>query len=214
MLAWVRADTVRQMAKVDIGATDDTPRRGVLRHVPIRFFPRLQSAGGQALVEFAMVVPMILLLALGIFDFGQAYNYKNDQTSLANQALRYAEVNACSVCNNAPIEVYIKTTADSPELRDGTSGTFGVATPGVTISFCLPQVAGQPTTTGQVGDALQATATSTYRWLPILNIGTVTITATAIGRIEQKYNTPPTASNDAYANGTTASSPQLSACPS
>ena len=189
------------MARVDSRSPGDIPWSRVSRRGPMEAVTPLDSAKGQALVEFALVVPMILLLALGIFDFSQAYNYKNDQTSLANQALRYAEVNACSGCSGSPIEDYIKTTADSSQLRSGTSGSFGIAQPGVTISFCLPQAG----TTGAIGDPLEAKATSTYRWLPFLSLGNVTITATAIGRIEQAYNTV-TPSSNAYANGTTSAS--------
>ena len=58
----------------------------------------VRSSRGQSLVEFAIVLPVILLIVLGIIDFGRAYNYKNDETSLANQALRYAEVNDCPGC--------------------------------------------------------------------------------------------------------------------
>src|SRR5262249_48954447 len=93
---------------------------------------------GQALVEFAIVVPLILLLVLGIVDFGLAYNYKNDQTSLANQALRYGVVNTCQPCGpGQAIEDYVKSTADSPQLESGNSG-WGIQPPGVTITFCLP----------------------------------------------------------------------------
>jgi TadE-like protein len=181
------------------GAQSEIPQTRVSRRG--RGAARRGSERGQALIEFALVVPMLALLVLGIFDFGQAYNFKNDETSLANQALRYAEVNACSVCSGTPIEDYVKTTADSSELKSGTSATFGVAQPGVTISFCLPQAG----TTGAVGDPLEAKATATYRWLPFLNIGNVTITSTAIGRIEQAYNSASTSSN-AYANGKDAGS--------
>ena len=63
---------------------------------------------------------MILLILFGLVDFGLAYNYQNDETSLANQALRYAEVNACNVCGSStPVEGYVKSTADSPELQTG-----------------------------------------------------------------------------------------------
>jgi TadE-like protein len=156
---------------------------------------------GQALVEFAIVVPLLLLLVLGIVDFGLAYNYKNDQTSLANQALRYAVVNNCSPCGGQPIEDFIKSTSDSPELENGNPpGSFGVQQPGVTISFCLPEVSPGVQSTGAAGEPIEAAATSSYNWLPFLNLGNVTIKSTAIGRVEpgadyksggpNAYNTP------------------------
>ena len=53
---------------------------------------------GVALIEFALVLPLLLLLVLGVIDFGKAFNYKNDETHLANQAARYAAVNSCTGC--------------------------------------------------------------------------------------------------------------------
>ena len=48
---------------------------------------------GQALVEFALVLPLLLLLVLGMVDFGKAYNYWNDATHLTAEAARFAAVN-------------------------------------------------------------------------------------------------------------------------
>ncbi len=62
---------------------------------------RLKSQRGQALVEFALILPILLAIIIGIFDFGTAYNQKNDQNFLVNQAARYASVNACAPCNPA-----------------------------------------------------------------------------------------------------------------
>ena len=56
---------------------------------PIRF----RDESGTALVEFAFVLPLLLVLVLGIADFGRAFNYWIDSTHLANVAARYAAVN-------------------------------------------------------------------------------------------------------------------------
>jgi hypothetical protein len=166
-----------------------TPRTAPLRRDGRRILRAVRRERGQALLEFAIVVPLILLLVLGIVDFGIAYNYKNDQTSLANQALRYAEVNSCTVCGGQPLETYIKTTADSPELQNGATGSIGIEPPGVTISFCFPQPSSGPANTGQAGNSLEAKAESNYRWLPFLGLGlSAPIRATAIGRIEKAYD--------------------------
>ena len=48
---------------------------------------------GAALVEFALVLPLVLLLLLGMLDFGKAYNYWIDETHLVNAAgARWAAV--------------------------------------------------------------------------------------------------------------------------
>lgn len=47
---------------------------------------------GQALVEFALVVPIVLLLALGIVEFGRAWNAHQVLTDAAREAARTAVV--------------------------------------------------------------------------------------------------------------------------
>jgi Flp pilus assembly protein TadG len=49
---------------------------------------------GQNLVEFALVVPMLLLLVFGIAEFGRAWMTKNILTGAAREAVRIAAVPA------------------------------------------------------------------------------------------------------------------------
>ncbi len=49
---------------------------------------------GQSLVEFALVVPMLLLLVFGIAEFGRAWMTKNILTGAAREASRMAAVRA------------------------------------------------------------------------------------------------------------------------
>ena len=141
----------------------------------------IRDDDGQALVEFALVLPVFLLLLFGMIEFGRAYNYWVDQTHLANQAARFAAVDHRPVAGQT-ITQYVKAQGSTAELRNGT----GQVGPGLKV--CLA-------TTGAVGDPVTATATSTYHWLSILGVSTAssTITATAKMRVE---STP-----TAYANG-------------
>ena len=52
--------------------------------------PRDES--GAALVEFALVLPLLLLLLFGLLDFGKAFNYWIDETHLANAGARFPHV--------------------------------------------------------------------------------------------------------------------------
>lgn len=52
----------------------------------------LGSERGTAVVEFALVAPILFLLVFGILDFGRALNYYNDITQLAGQGARAAAV--------------------------------------------------------------------------------------------------------------------------
>ena len=52
----------------------------------------LRSERGTAVVEFALVAPILFMLVFGILDFGRALNYYNDITQLAGQGARAAAV--------------------------------------------------------------------------------------------------------------------------
>jgi Flp pilus assembly protein TadG len=149
-----------------------------------RFLVRVRSSeDGQALVEFALVAPLLVLLVFGILDFGRAFNYKNDLTNLVNTAARYAEVDLCNPCGSGEqIDQYVKSTADSSSLRDTSLGK------GAAISFCFP--AGS---TGQIGEQLKAKVTYTYTWLPLIksvigSAGTTTLTSSVIVRVQKTYD--------------------------
>ena len=88
------------------------------------------------------MVPFVLLLILGVLDFGRAYNLQNDETHMANEAVRYAAVDACSACttNSQTIDQYVQSQGVN----------------GVTVSFCFPNGATQYTQ----GNPVKATATA------------------------------------------------------
>jgi Flp pilus assembly protein TadG len=51
-----------------------------------------RADGGQALVEFALVAPVLLLLVVGIFEFGRAWNAHQAVTDAAREGARAAVV--------------------------------------------------------------------------------------------------------------------------
>jgi Flp pilus assembly protein TadG len=142
---------------------------------------RLKSQRGQALVEFALILPILLAVIIGIFDFGSAYNQKNSQNFLVNQAARYASVNACAPCaTGQTIASYVRSTADTSHLRGSSTH----------VTFCLPLLSGGGANNGSVGNPLQVTVTSPFDWLGVLvNTGlpggSITIKATVTTRILQ-----------------------------
>jgi Flp pilus assembly protein TadG len=54
---------------------------------------RVRGESGQALVEMALILPVLLLLALGIVEFGRAFNAKQVVTDAAREGARLAVVN-------------------------------------------------------------------------------------------------------------------------
>jgi Flp pilus assembly protein TadG len=70
---------------------------------------RLRQERGQALVEFAIILPVLLLIIGGIVYFGRYENYSNQVTQLAEQAARYASVN--SSVGAGTLQAYIQAQA-------------------------------------------------------------------------------------------------------
>jgi Flp pilus assembly protein TadG len=140
---------------------------------------RFARQNGQSLVEFAMVLPLVLLLILGIVDFGQALNDQNDQANLANQAIRFADVDQCNPCTASDggnrIVKYIFNTADSAQIKNND----------LTICFFSPD----GLTTPAAGDPVEVKVSSTYHWLSQLGFSFATspVVATVVGRLEQPY---------------------------
>lgn len=134
---------------------------------------------GVALVEFALVLPLLLLLLFGMLDFGKAFNYWIDETHLANEGARLAAVNY-QPPGGQSLVAYIKSQADTAELRNG--GTTSVATPGATVCVSFPSG------TSNVGDPVRVSTTIQYNLLPFIGgrIGTanVGLTSTSTMRLE------------------------------
>lgn len=51
-----------------------------------------RGEGGQALVEFALIVPILLLLIVGLAEFSRAWNTRQVMTDAAREALRNSVV--------------------------------------------------------------------------------------------------------------------------
>ena len=51
---------------------------------------RMRSERGAALIEAAMIMPMILLISVGIFEFGRAYQTSQVLTNAAREGARLA----------------------------------------------------------------------------------------------------------------------------
>ena len=94
--------------------------------------PKRARERGAALIEFALVLPVLLLVLFGVVDFAKAFNYWNDSTHLANEAARFAAVNNWPTKGTETLQSYIQGQADTAELRAG--GTRAVASP---LQVCI-----------------------------------------------------------------------------
>jgi TadE-like protein len=174
--------------------------------------PRFGKEEGTALVELALVLPLLLVLLLGMLDFGKAFNSWIDETHLANLGARLATVGYPAVISgtcdgsvdtnpNVCLTQYIQQGADLKELKSGRTGDAysPAANP---AQVCISYPTNPATTTvGQVGDPVQVTVQVTYQWLNYLSrrvsLGATPISGKATMRLER-----PAASGAISAPGT------------
>lgn len=128
---------------------------------------RLADQRGQALPEFALLLPIIAIVLFGIIEFGLALNSENDETHLANEVARYAIVNENPGGSEA-LQEWAKKQGDNNFLKSGAK---------ICISF--PEGS-------EVGRPVKVEATSTINWVPALELkaASTTIRGTAYMRME------------------------------
>ncbi|WP_247046478.1 TadE/TadG family type IV pilus assembly protein [Arthrobacter rhizosphaerae] len=107
------------------------------------------SERGAAAVEFALVAPILVMLLLGIMEFGRAYNAQVSLTNAAREGVRVMAVSnnqasARTAAKNAVVSLN-PTLADSNiafRSTDGTSGCTADRQMTVTITYSLRTLTG------------------------------------------------------------------------
>jgi Flp pilus assembly protein TadG len=150
------------------------------------FRNHITAQRGTAMVEFALVLPILLFLALGIVDFGRAINYWNDVNQIAGEGARFAAVNNNPGTNASPavadFRQWLRGQADTGELKDGSQS---VSSP---LKVCVESPNSQPLT---VGNPIRVRVESSYNLIPFLGqktqAGSVNIKGAAVMRLERNY---------------------------
>jgi Flp pilus assembly protein TadG len=159
------------------GAFGGTPVTGPARRPRPR--GRLRALGrserGTALVEFALIAPLLFLLLFGIIDFGRALDYYNQVTQLAGQGARAAAVyrnpDGSAITSGTSLQCQlIQQYTAQPELKNGEV-------------VAVTQV---PT---HVGDPVQVKVSYQFNFLPLVGVaaqalGGLTLSSTQTERAE------------------------------
>jgi Flp pilus assembly protein TadG len=163
--------------------TDSTvgvPRERTLRN--------RSDQSGQALVEFALIMPLFLMIVIGIASFGIGLKYWLDLNRLANEGARQAVVNywppycalddtACASSNGTTACSTVLAANSRARLHD----VLRCKSPNnATTTICYPS-------TAQVGNPVRVKLAAPYRLFFMNSLG-ITLTATATMKIER----PPT----------------------
>lgn len=130
---------------------------------------------GTALVEFALIAPLLFLLLFGIIDFGRALDYYNQVTQLAGQAARAAAVNrnpdGTAITSGSSLQSQIVSLYTAqPELKKG-------------IVVCITQVP------QNVGDPVTVKVSYQFHFLPLIGaagsaLGGLNLSSTETERAE------------------------------
>ena len=141
------------------------------------------------MVEFALILFPLLIIVVGVIQFGIALNYWLDMNRLANQGARWAVVNGwpncprtqTTACNGTTVGAsnslvtYLEAQATSVGLRDS-----------VTITVCYPDdgdgTPGSPN--GEIGDPVRVKIDAPFVFRAIMNLGTLDLSASATMRRE------------------------------
>jgi Flp pilus assembly protein TadG len=156
----------------------------------------VKDTRGTALAELALVLPLLLVLIMGMLDFGKAFNEWIDETHLANEGARLAAVGYVTVAcagaanPNTCIAQQIQGDANIPELKTGRPVTPYAGAQGA-ARVCISYPTNPATNShGQVGDPVQVTVATTYHWLNYL-VNQVKFVATPIvGKATMRLERP------------------------
>jgi TadE-like protein len=139
----------------------------------VRSGRRPQSRRGQSLVEFALILPILLIVLLGLLDFGRAISAYNSVSNGARSGARVAIVNQ----NEAEVLAAVETEAFG--LRD------------VDVEFDW-NVSGD-TACPRIGCVIEITVSTEYvPATPIIGnlVGPITVSSSSQMPLERAYVSP------------------------
>lgn len=96
---------------------------------PLKKVSRQAPRRGQALIEMALVVIVLLFLTLGLIQYGLIANARVTMANLAREGARYAAVHGTEVTADADTRDRVKAIASNTNLRDITDANILIASP-------------------------------------------------------------------------------------
>jgi len=125
---------------------------------------RLQDERGASAVEFAFIVPLLIVLVLGIAEFGHAFQVQGTLSAAAREgvramALRNAPADARDVVQNAASSLNPGITDAQITITPASCPTTGGGDTAVRVTIDYPM----PFLTGFFGSGIDLTGTGVMR---------------------------------------------------
>jgi TadE-like protein len=141
-------------------------------------------------VEFALLAPLLLLIVVGVIQFGVGLNYWLDLQRIANQGARWAVVNAFPVTNCKRGDDPADCPAGALESYLASRPVSGGLDPNIEI--CFEEETGAPSG-ATVGDPVTVRLTTEFDLVPLIGFAQLDLKGEATMRIEQtptRYDAP------------------------
>ena len=170
---------------------------------------RRDRTRGQGLAEFALVLPIIVLLLVAVFDIGRGVYAYNSITNAARQGARVAVVNqlypadSVTTCNeNMPVEDSNPTGSPTWSARAcaaASATSLGIRPSQVSVAYAAPSgvplvcpSSPSPSSSAPFHVGCLVTVTVAYQWSPLTPIianflGPITMRGTSSMPIERVF---------------------------
>jgi Flp pilus assembly protein TadG len=140
------------------------------------------------MVEFALILPVLLVIVIGIMNFGEAFNYWNNLNQMAADGARFAAVDSqgrtstsCTSSTGTALAGNISTQAEASYLCGK-----------VKVCFTAVKADGSAEllSAAQPGDSIKVATSAPYTFANFgaLSIGRITLHGNATMRIERVDN--------------------------
>jgi hypothetical protein len=158
--------------------------KGSMASVKASTDPR--SERGQAMVEFALIAPLFLMIVVGVIQFGVALNFWLDMQRVANQGARWAVVNSWPTCPRTSANTLATHPGDgcTQTLRDYLANQRGAEGENFNVWICFPD--GTGTDDDDIGDPVKVTISQKFRFMAIVPLPGIDISGSATMRLEQE----------------------------
>jgi hypothetical protein len=179
-----------QMLRFKARRADKGSMVSVVRENASRRGRRRERQSGQALVEFALIIPLFLAIVIGAIQFGVALNFWLDLQRLANQGARSAAVNCGSGSNQCGPGPFPPVTLEKYLGRKTTATPYGQVVsegndPTVEVCYVPPSPLPPGWTAPSAGDAVRVSLNETYRLQAVVGLAKIDLKAKATMRLEQ-----------------------------
>ena len=138
----------------------------------------LRRDDGVAMTEFALIVPVFLVIVAGLLGFGRVFFYWIGANHLANETARWVVVdrnpNVTAFPNPDALQKYARANGGTVEFTDA--------------KVCIEVPNAPAGTAPTVGGPIEVKISKPFTMIPLLNIGTITIRGAATMRVERFAN--------------------------